>query len=250
MTSNSYLGTCATPPQEALSSDNYISQEDLLRELTALAKAEHRRHRLACAHTSITVDQLISEGWLAAQRVAANYDPELGTFLHYLRRYVKRELGKVVRVAKAGPVSVSHETVRKAQNGTLDPVSSAMLTSIQHRSGIAVGNAPGADEGEPEQGMVYETDINMTTDEGSAEDIVIQREQAELIHILVDELEERNLLNARVVRLRFGMEDGIAYSVEETAAIMGTGTKNVERRYTAAMKTLRQLTEPSSLSAG
>jgi DNA-directed RNA polymerase sigma subunit (sigma70/sigma32) len=55
-----------------------MDEQTLLREITALAKAEHRRHRLACSHTSVELGDLISEGWLASQTALANFDPKKG----------------------------------------------------------------------------------------------------------------------------------------------------------------------------
>lgn len=224
-----------------LPSGSLVPSDLLLREVTALARAEFRRHSAANLSATVTLDELVSEGWLAAQRALENYDPLKGLPLPYIRVTVKDRLQDFVRTTKVGPVGVSARTIKSLQAGTLDSGSAATLTAFSRRASIQPG-AMGFDSdglAEASAGVIFEGDVQKES-AADVESSILAAESREMVRTFIDRLASVNATNAQVICLRFGFtEGGVSHSVDEVALILGTSPKNVERRYTAAMKSLR-----------
>jgi RNA polymerase sigma factor (sigma-70 family) len=222
----------------------HISDNDLVKEITALANAEYRRHKAACSHTSLTVEDLISDGWLASQKALGNYDPDLGELLHYLRRYIKRELSESVRVSKYANVSVSARTIKRLEQGQLSKESTTTLTSLRNASGIAVGTNPSCED--MDAGLVYEMDVE-TIEDDYVEDIITKREEADALRSMVDHLASKNARYAQAITLLYGLDGTTDRSYDEVADIMNITVNNLKQIHKRAMKTLRQMSEPSNI---
>lgn len=219
-----------------------IDSATLLRLVTDLAKAEHRRHRQACLNESVTLDDLVSEGWLCAQSALRNFDPEKGELIRYLRSSVSRDLANVVREAKTGPVSVNHQTLKKLNAGRLNETSATTLLAFQNRVSLVPGEAT-----VPRAGVIHEAEVDLETDERTPEDAAEAAERAELAVSLLARLAARNPRHAQAITLLYGLDGTHRRTYAEVASIMGTSRCNIEQIHARATRALRKLAEPTPI---
>jgi RNA polymerase sigma factor (sigma-70 family) len=229
-------------PNDRLMQGAIIDPATLLRLVTDLAKAEHRRHRQACLNESVTLDDLVSEGWLVAQAALRNFDPEKGELVRYLRSSVSRDLANVVREAKTGPVSVNHQTLKKLNAGRLNDTSANALLAFQNRVSLVPG-----EPSSPRAGVIHESEVDLEANERSPEDAAEAAERAELAASLLARLAARNPRHALAITLLYGLDGTHRRTYAEVATIMGTSRGNVEQIHARATRALRKLAEPTQI---
>ena len=243
-------------PEEEISLANKIKRGDK----HARAKMIQSNLRLVIniakkySHLGVSMLDLIEEGNLGLMKAVEKFNPKKGyRFSTYaawwIRQYISRAIanqGKTVRM----PVYViellmrfkkvtEHLTNQLKRKPRLNEVARRMGLPMKRAkqlnkmvSGISSLNAPVGDEGSTEFMDLIE-DENMTT----AVDELSTFFTSERIKHLLERMSKRE---QKILKLRFGLKDGVPHTLRDTAKHFGITRERVRQIESAAMKKMRE----------
>jgi RNA polymerase sigma factor (sigma-70 family) len=212
----------------------YLPHDVLHREVRVIAQAALRR-RPRSVGRALTLNDLISEGWIAADEAMSRFDPEKGEALHYVRAKVRRRLNDVLR-REGHTASVSARTLHRAAAGELSEESQALVEASSPTRRVSI--VPGNPEGPVAPGSMPQEWLP-SRDEPTMEEIVAATEVRSIVHHHLDVLAETRPQQAEAVRLSFGI-DGPALSRPEIADKLGTTVENVKKLRQRGLAALRE----------
>ena len=207
------------------------------------------------AGRGIPLLDLIQEGSIGLLEATKRFDYSLGfSFSTYATRWIRGKISRYL-MENEGPLTVSHNEVEKARKlRTSHNQLTALLgrepteQELADHSGIAIDKIP-----QLQQILVmqaYSLDAPVDEENGEIpvqlEDLqatqpqqeLVRRELKELMDSLMERLTPRQ---QQVLRLRFGMEDGICYSFEKIGAMLEISKQRAGQIEQEAITKLKKL---------
>eukprot|EP00522_Entomoneis_paludosa_P001330 CAMPEP_0172473562 /NCGR_PEP_ID=MMETSP1065-20121228/68913_1 /TAXON_ID=265537 /ORGANISM="Amphiprora paludosa, Strain CCMP125" /LENGTH=478 /DNA_ID=CAMNT_0013231737 /DNA_START=240 /DNA_END=1676 /DNA_ORIENTATION=- len=264
-----------------------LSPKELRREVSNYRKAKHllvtanlglvgavvnqiwakRKH----AYMGISKEELVQEGSLGLLRAAELFDPSRGLrFSTYAVVWIKgvlsnshiQELVRLPQREKLRWRKIQIAMDDLAKEGNDGPKSSISFEKISELTGISVKDVTFTyqkmEQAQSLLSLDYEqssqsrsgTESNSVNkihnDKAMQEEDIIERTQlrADLIAALAHNLDARE---ARLMRLRYGLSDGVPRSLTECAEAMGLSYTRVNQLSRGCLKKLREAAEAESL---
>ena len=207
------------------------------------------------AGRGIPLLDLIQEGSIGLLEATKRFDYSLGySFSTYATHWIR---GKITRylMENEGPLTISHNEVEKARKLRASHSRlSAQLgrepteQELADHSGIAADKIPQLQRILELQAYSLDAPVDEESGEITAqlEDLQATQPQQELIRRELKEimdglLEQLTLRQRQVLRLRFGMEDGICYSFEKIGALLEISKERARQIEKEAMTRLKKL---------
>lgn len=207
------------------------------------------------AGRGIPLLDLIQEGSVGLLEATKRFDYSLGySFSTYATHWIR---GKITRylMENEGPLTISHNEVEKARKLRASHSRlSAQLgrepteQELADHSGIAADKIPQLQRILELQAYSLDAPVDEENGEITAqlEDLQATQPQQELIRRELKEimdglLEQLTLRQRQVLRLRFGMEDGICYSFEKIGAMLEISKERARQIEKEAMIRLKKL---------
>ncbi len=210
----------------------------------------------------LPLPDLIQEGNLGLMKAVDRFDPERGVRLStyatwWIRQSIARAAGdrgrtirlpinqgqrwgRLRRVAERMAQELgrepTYEELAKASDLTPEQVETTMLAA---REPVQLDELIGEEENRPRADLVADSETDLP-EEATARQLLL-----ESISFLLGALPDRE---ARIIRLRFGLEDGDTHSMSQIGQLMGYSRERIRQLQHAALNKLRQLQEEYGLS--
>lgn len=226
-------------------------------ERLELARGLRAKHRLTMHNLGLVVElakkyqdspiplqDLIQQGMIGLNRAAEKFDPTLGyRFSTYAWNWIRSEIQELVERQ-----STSIRLPQKVRCGLrrVQKVQEESMKTSQPLSLAAAARQAGVDPREAAEWVVVSRpcSLNLASDEGSELGDFLPSEAPDPIEVAMvgDVVDLLNLLSKRereVLRLRFGLEDGVARKRRDICDALGLTRGQVERSEREALQRLR-----------
>lgn len=232
---------------ESLLRDNGLDFGWLDRTITRIAGRQLGK-AAPSIRRSILLEDVQSQGWVVAYTVADSFDPEKGTFEHYLSACLSNELmGFVQQESCLGPVPGAR-TMRRYLSYDMDGESTArinasvyaaaIVTSEEHEAGdastVSLCEVDSFSDEQPEARLIRE-EAAATVDRVLAEFRIDHPRQAEVFDMLHADMFD---------------PDAPTPTKAEVAERLGTSEEAVKARYLRARRNLKERFRGAGLDSG
>ncbi len=258
----------ANEAQERLNSDEALSEQSEWELTRVLDLGEAARQELIMANTRLVISiakkyqgrglplpDLIQEGNLGLMKAVDRFDPARGVRLStyatwWIRQSIARaagDRGRTIRLPinqgqrwgrlRRASEKLAQELGREptyeelAEDSDLTP-EQVETTMLAAREPVQLDELIGDEENRPRADLVADQESELP-EEAAARQLLV-----ESISFLLGALPPRE---ARIIRLRFGLEDGDTHSMSQIGSLMGYSRERIRQLQHAALSKLRQM---------